>query len=220
MLFVQFVWDAEPVHIADDQQRRVFQSQGILLKLGEGGIQVLSLALGFPAKVIPLPYVCPALAAGGFGGAALERVPLARWIGVRGRRFVQQPAQVNKMGMGRRPFFQFGGLPFSDELIGGHRRGHSLFGGTIAEAQRIVGRWNYNLDNRRRTPAQRRTGRTPRRYRSRHPVRFTGWQSRVYMRLDAKQPIIQIFFTEEIRGTKPGYRLTSRFNKHNYISGL
>ena len=28
----------EPVHIADDQQRRIFQRQGVLLKLGEGGI--------------------------------------------------------------------------------------------------------------------------------------------------------------------------------------
>ena len=53
---------------------------------------------------------------------------IARRIGVRGRRFVQQPAKVDEMGMRRRPFFEFGRLPLSDELIGCHRGQALAFG--------------------------------------------------------------------------------------------
>jgi hypothetical protein len=68
-------------------------------------------------------------------------LPFARRIGVGRRRFVQQPAKVDEMGMRRRPFFEFGSLPFSDELIGGHRRGGSRgSAGTIADDWRIASR--------------------------------------------------------------------------------
>ena len=58
-------------------------------------------------------------------------LPFARRIGVGRRRFVQQPAKVDEMGMRRRPFFEFGSLPFSDELIGGHWQARLLVEATI-----------------------------------------------------------------------------------------
>ena len=84
--------NSKPIHIAHDQQRWVLQRERVLLKLGEGSIEVFTFALVFPAEVIPPPYVGPAFAAGGLGSAPFERIPFARRIDVRRCRFVQHPA--------------------------------------------------------------------------------------------------------------------------------
>jgi hypothetical protein len=107
----------EPIHVTHDQQWRIFQRQGILLELGERGVEVLPLTLIFPAEVIALPYVGPTLATRGLGRTAFKCVPLARGVGICRGGLVQHSAKIDEMGLRRRPFFQFGGFPLSDEFI-------------------------------------------------------------------------------------------------------
>lgn len=108
------------LHIGDDQQRRVFERHGILLKLGESGLQILALALVFPAEATALPDIRPTLAAGGFRGAALETIIFALLIGVGGVFDPEELAQVDEMRLRGRAFFEGGSAPFIDKLIGGH----------------------------------------------------------------------------------------------------
>nr|WP_240790283.1 hypothetical protein [Rhodobacter sp. SY28-1] len=54
--------DADAVHVGHNQQRRVFQRDSVLLKLGEGGVQVLALALVFPGEAVLAPDIGPAFA--------------------------------------------------------------------------------------------------------------------------------------------------------------
>jgi hypothetical protein len=93
--------NTKPVHVADDEQRRIFQGHGILLQLNVGGPQVLMLALIFPAEMATFPDIRPAVATGQFGCATLKAIPFTIGISLRGRWLVQQPAQVNEMLLGR-----------------------------------------------------------------------------------------------------------------------
>ena len=84
--------NSKPIHIAHDQQRWVLQRERVLLKLGEGSVEVFPLALVLPAEMIPLPCVRPTFTPGGLGCATFECVPFPRRIDVRRCRFVQHPA--------------------------------------------------------------------------------------------------------------------------------
>jgi hypothetical protein len=66
--------DDDAFAVADDEQRRVFELQGVVGELLEGGVQVAAGFLVFPAEVAALPDVGPAVAAAGFAGAAFEAV--------------------------------------------------------------------------------------------------------------------------------------------------
>jgi hypothetical protein len=66
--------DDDAFAVADDEQRRVFELQGVVGELLEGGVQVAAGFLVFPAEVAALPDVGPAVAAAGFAGAAFETV--------------------------------------------------------------------------------------------------------------------------------------------------
>lgn len=57
--------DAEPVHVADDHQRRSIQRDGILLKLGESAVEVLFLALVFPGEAFLAPDIGPTFTTSG-----------------------------------------------------------------------------------------------------------------------------------------------------------
>ncbi len=47
----------EAVEVADNQKRRVFEGQRVLLKLSESGIEVLTLTLVLPPKMAALPDI-------------------------------------------------------------------------------------------------------------------------------------------------------------------
>ncbi|MBU6430475.1 MAG: hypothetical protein KGR26_15770, partial [Cyanobacteria bacterium REEB65] len=78
--------DLDLVHVGYDKQRRVVEGAGIELQLLQGLGQVLSLALVLPGKVALLPDVSPAVTAAGLFGSALEGVPGAVRVDVRGLR--------------------------------------------------------------------------------------------------------------------------------------
>ncbi|MTV33277.1 hypothetical protein GJ654_20070 [Rhodoblastus acidophilus] len=107
--------DAKAVHVADDEKGRVLQSQGVLLKLREGGVEVFALALVFTPEEAALPDVGPAVAAGRLAGATLESEPFAGRIGVSRPRLAEHGAQVVEMALSRRTLFQLGGFPFGDK---------------------------------------------------------------------------------------------------------
>ena len=64
--------DLEPVHIAHDQQGRIFQVFAIEQELRIGGLKILMLALVLPAEVAAHPDVGPAIAAFGLLDALLK----------------------------------------------------------------------------------------------------------------------------------------------------
>jgi hypothetical protein len=72
--------NTKSLHVADNEKRRIFQGDGILLQLSIGSFEVLMLALILPTEVPTFPDICPSIATGQFGGAALEAIPFT--IGV------------------------------------------------------------------------------------------------------------------------------------------
>src|SRR5579859_2064555 len=84
--------DTEAVQIAHDEEGRVFQSQSILLELGECCVEVLPFAFVFPAEVVALPNIRPTLATTRFCSAALECVPLAFRVDIGRRGLINQSA--------------------------------------------------------------------------------------------------------------------------------
>lgn len=126
--------DAEPVHVADDQQRRVIQRDGILLELGEGAVEVLLLALVFPGKAMPAPDIGPAFAPAGFRCALFEGEPFALGVGAGGLFNVEQFAQVEEVFLRCGTFLEFDMAPFGDELGGGHAAERSRAGKSMMPA--------------------------------------------------------------------------------------
>ena len=61
--------DADDVHVAHHQQRRVFQVGAVFEKLVIGGVEVFLFALVFPAEEIFFPDIGPAFAAAVLGRA-------------------------------------------------------------------------------------------------------------------------------------------------------
>ena len=112
--------DLEAVHVADDQQRRVIQVLAVEQQLGVGVLQVLVLALVFPAEVAAHPHVGPALAAVGLLHAVLEGVPGAVRVGLGRLGLAEQFAQVEKMLLAGAPLGEVDALPLGDELLRGH----------------------------------------------------------------------------------------------------
>ena len=115
--------DTKPLQIAHHQQRRILQRDGVLLQLKIGGFQVLALALVLPAETAALPHIGPAFPAAQLGRAFLEAIALAPGISLGGRRLAQQPAQINKVLLRRRPFLEFGVAPLADKVLWGHGLG-------------------------------------------------------------------------------------------------
>ena len=114
--------DAEPQHVGDDQQRRVFQRQRVESELTERGVEVGPFALVLPRKVVVLPDIGPAVAAGVLPGTALEAVCLAGRVGLGRRRLTEQPAQVDEVLLRSRALLQLGGAPLGDKLVRCHGR--------------------------------------------------------------------------------------------------
>ena len=108
--------DDDAFAVADDKQRRVVELQGVVGELLEGGAEVAAWLLVFPAEVLALPDVGPAIAAGRFSGAALETVifRVAR-LGDG-----KQVAEVVEMGLRAGALGERVVLPQGDKLFRGH----------------------------------------------------------------------------------------------------
>jgi len=76
----------EPIEITHDQQRRVIQVLAIKEKLLVSLHEIAAFTLVFPSEMIFHPNIGPALATTRLFDTALERVPGAVGIGVRGFR--------------------------------------------------------------------------------------------------------------------------------------
>ena len=92
--------DDDVFAVADDEQRRVFELQGVIGELLECGVEVAAGFLVFPAEVATLPDVGPAVAAARFAGAAFEAVIL----GVTRFFNAEQIAKVTEMLLRPGPF--------------------------------------------------------------------------------------------------------------------
>jgi hypothetical protein len=87
--------DDNPLTVGHNQQRWVFQLQGIVGKLLQSGIKIAPRFLIFPAETTPFPDIGPAVAAAGLFGTSLKAVV----IGVARLINLQQFAQVIKMSL-------------------------------------------------------------------------------------------------------------------------
>ncbi len=108
--------DDDALAVADDEQRRVVELQGVVGELLEGGVEVAAGFLVLPAEAAALPDVGPAVAAAGLAGAALEAVV------VRVARLgdAEQVAEVVEMGLRAGPLGERVVFPEGDELFRGH----------------------------------------------------------------------------------------------------
>jgi hypothetical protein len=105
------------VEVADDQQRRVFQRQRVLLQLAKCCFQIFPLSLVFPSETAALPNVSPAVTTARLRRAALETVEISARVRFSWGWFIQKAAQVDKMLLGGRAFFQLDRPPLSNKLI-------------------------------------------------------------------------------------------------------
>ena len=108
--------DDDAFAVTDDEQRRVVELQGVVGELLEGGTEVAAGLLVFPAEVIALPDVGPAIAAAGLFGAAFEAITFR----VARLGDAEQVAEVVEMGLRPGPLGELVVLPQGDELFRGH----------------------------------------------------------------------------------------------------
>jgi len=108
--------DFDAFAVADDEQRRVVELQGVVGELLEGGAKVATGLLVFPAEVAALPDVGPAIPSPGLPGAALETVV------VRVARLgnAEQVAEIVKMALRPAAFGELVVFPQGDKGFGGH----------------------------------------------------------------------------------------------------
>ena len=107
----------ELIEIANDEYRRIFQGERILLQLTKCGFQILPLTLVLPAEVAALPNVGPTLAAGCFRRTALKAVAFPGRIGFCWCWLAENMAEVDEVLLRRRPLFQLDRAPLADEGI-------------------------------------------------------------------------------------------------------
>ena len=112
--------NAEPAHVRDDQQGRIFQRERVLPQLVERGVEVRTLPLVLPGEAVTLPHVRPTFATGVLERATLEAVVITLGIGLGRSRFAQQPAQVDEVLLRRGALLQLRGVPLRNELIRNH----------------------------------------------------------------------------------------------------
>ena len=112
--------DDDAVEVARDEIRRVRERVAVAEQLVVGSVQVLGLALVFPAEAILLPHVREAVAPAVLLDALLEAEIFAgRILGRRG--MLQQAAQVQEMLLRGGAFLQLHFPPFRDEFGNVHR---------------------------------------------------------------------------------------------------
>ena len=105
--------DDDPQHVGDDEVGRVFEVERVGLQLAQRRVQVLVVALVFPAEAAAPPDIGPAVAAADFLRAALETVALAFRIVLGRRRLAEQAAEVDEMLLRALPLPQLAVAPLS-----------------------------------------------------------------------------------------------------------
>ena len=108
--------DDDAFAVGDDEQRRVFELQGVVGELMQRGGKVVPRLFVFPAETAPFPDIGPAVAATRLFGAVFKTVV------VRIARFVhaEQVAQVVKMPLRPAAFRKLVVFPKVDEFFGRH----------------------------------------------------------------------------------------------------
>jgi hypothetical protein len=112
--------DDDGLDVRDDQERRVLQGRGVDLKLLEGDLEILALALVLPAVAAAPPDVRPALPSPGLGGALLEAVPGTDRVRLRRCWLIQQPAEVDEVLLRGGALLEGRVPPLGDKLVWGH----------------------------------------------------------------------------------------------------
>jgi hypothetical protein len=102
--------DDDAFAVADDEQRRVVELQGVVGELLQGGVEVAARLLVLPAEVAALPDVGPAVPSASLPGAALEAVV----VGVARLVDAEQVAKVVKMSLRAGAFGDEAGVVLSD----------------------------------------------------------------------------------------------------------
>ena len=114
--------DQEPFEIADHQQRRVLQRQGILLELRERVVEIAPLPLYSQAKCPRFQTSAQPRRPEALSAPLLEAV-LA--VGILGRlRLAQELAQIEEVRLRRLPLTERRELPLGDELLRRHLCSH------------------------------------------------------------------------------------------------
>lgn len=122
----------EAVHVADDEEGRVFEILAVPEQLGVGFFEVFALAFVLPAEMAAHPDVGPAVAAFDFLDAAFEGVPRAVGIGVGRFGLSEEIAEIKEVLLTDAPLGEMHLLPLGDELLGSHAsRGMWCDGGLL-----------------------------------------------------------------------------------------
>lgn len=108
--------DNDPLPVAHHQEGRVFQTQGIVGQLLEGGVQVTARFFVLPAETAALPDIGPAVTAASLFRPSFKTVAFR----VTGLVNSQQVAEVVKMGLGSAAFAEGVVSPEGDELFRSH----------------------------------------------------------------------------------------------------
>ena len=100
--------------VGDNEQRRVFQLQGVIGELMQRGGKVAPRLFVFPAEAAPFPDIGPAVAATRLFGSVFKAVVrrIARFVDAK------QVAQVVKMTLRPAAFGEFVVFPEVDEFFG------------------------------------------------------------------------------------------------------
>ena len=112
--------DADDVHVAHDQQRRIFKVGAVFEKLVIGGVEIFLFTLIFPAEEIFFPDIRPAVAAAVLGRAFFKSEGLAGRVSRSGLGMADEFAKIKEMLLGGGAFRQVNLAPLGDKFLGGH----------------------------------------------------------------------------------------------------
>jgi len=110
--------DDDAVQVADDEEGRTGEGVAVEEELVIGVVQILVLALVFPAEEIFFPDIGEAIAAAMLFCALFKAEDFARGVGLGRGGMAQQVTQVQKMLLRGRAFLEFDFSPLGDEFSG------------------------------------------------------------------------------------------------------
>jgi len=112
--------DSGVIHVAHDQQRRVFKVGAVLEKLVIGGVEVFLFAFVFPTKEIFFPDIGPAVAAAVLGRAFFKSECHAGRVSRSGLGMADEFAKIKEMLLGGGALGEVNLAPLGDKILGGH----------------------------------------------------------------------------------------------------
>ena len=127
--------DDDAVQVADDEDWRAGEGIAVEEELIIGVVQILVLALVFPAEEILFPDIGEAIAAAVLLRALFKAEGFARGVGLGGRGMPEHPAHVEEMLLRGGAFLEFDFSPLGYEFRG-VQRGFLLFYGCAKETEK------------------------------------------------------------------------------------